>query len=85
MTVIDKSRNICKQGRVANQLETVREFINHTGVNGNSAAVLEATRNWTVMRHWLEELVGEVHLAHPLKVKAIAEARTPTICNDMFT
>jgi transposase len=39
---------------------------------------MEATRNWTVMYDLLEELVGEVHLAHPLKVKAIAEARIKT-------
>jgi transposase len=30
------------------------------------------------MHDWLEELVGEVHLAHPLKVKAIAEAKIKT-------
>lgn len=31
-----------------------------------------------MMYDLLEELVGEVHLAHPLKVKAIAEARIKT-------
>src|SRR5689334_16731783 len=30
------------------------------------------------MHDWLEELVDEVHLAHPLKVKAIAEAKIKT-------
>jgi hypothetical protein len=30
------------------------------------------------MYDWLEELVDEVHLAHPLKVKAIAEAKIKT-------
>jgi len=47
-------------------------------VNGNGCAVLEASRNWAVMHDWLEEMVAEVHLAHPLKVKAIAEARIKT-------
>lgn len=78
MTAMDESGKICGQGRVANQLEAVREFINRAGLDGDSAAVLEATRNWTVMHDWLEELVGEVHLAHPLKVKAIAEAKIKT-------
>jgi transposase len=39
---------------------------------------MEATRNWTVMFDWLDELVDEVVLAHPLKVKAIAEAKIKT-------
>jgi hypothetical protein len=39
------------------------------------AAVLEASRNWTVMYDLLEELVREVHLAHPLKVKAIQDGQ----------
>ena len=40
--------------------------------------MLEATRGWSVMHDWLEEAVGQVMLAHPLKVKAIAEARIKT-------
>ena len=40
--------------------------------------MIEATRNWTVMFDWLDELVDEVVLAHPLKVKAIAEAKIKT-------
>ena len=78
MTAMDGSGRICRQGRVANQLAAVREFIDQSGADGDSAAVLEASRNWTVMHDWLEELVGEVHLAHPLKVKAIAEAKIKT-------
>ena len=39
---------------------------------------MEATRNWTVIFDWLDELVDEVVLAHPLKVKAIAEAKIKT-------
>lgn len=38
----------------------------------------EATRNWTFMHDWLEELIGDVTLAHTLKVKAIAEAKIKT-------
>jgi len=44
----------------------------------NAHAVMEATRNWTVIFDWLDELVDEVVLAHPLKVKAIAEAKIKT-------
>lgn len=38
-------------------------------------AVLEASYNWGKMYDWLDEVAEEVVLAHPVKVKAIAEAR----------
>lgn len=41
-------------------------------------SVLEATRNWTVVHDILEELTVDVTLAHPLKVRAIAEAKIKT-------
>jgi len=41
-------------------------------------AVLEATRNWGLIYNWLEEVLEDVALAHPLKVRAIAEARIKT-------
>jgi len=78
MTVMDETGKICGQGQVSNQPEAIRDFLTQFGVNGNGAAVLEASRNWTVMHDWLEEMVDEVHLAHPLKVKAIAEAKIKT-------
>ena len=31
-------------------------------------AVLEATRNWGLIYDWLEEILDDVALAHPLKV-----------------
>jgi len=78
MTVMDEQGKIIDQRQVANNAEAVKLFLNRAGVNGESAAVMEATRNWTVMHDWLEELVDEVHLVHPLKVKAIAEAKIKT-------
>jgi transposase len=78
MMVMDEAGKISKQGRVDNRKEAVATFLESAHCNGNSAAVLEATRNWTVMHDWLEELVEEVHLAHPLKVKMIAEAKIKT-------
>jgi transposase len=78
MTVIDQTGRVCARGRVANDREAVEQFLNRSRNGGRRAAVMEATRHWTVMYDLLEELVGEVHLAHPLKVKAIAEARIKT-------
>ena len=44
----------------------------------NSHAVVEATRNWMVMYDWLDDICDDVVLAHPLKVKAIADAKIKT-------
>jgi transposase len=41
-------------------------------------AVLEASYSWGPMYDWLDELVDDVVLAHPRKVRAIAEARIKT-------
>ena len=62
-----------KAGKVANTREAVQAFL--TPYRDDAEAVLEATRNWTVMYDLLEQEVRAVHLAHPLKVRAIAEAR----------
>ena len=78
LTAMNEAGKIVKVGVVGNQKEAVASFLSSAGCNGSSSAVLEATRNWTVMHDWLEELVDEVHLAHPLKVKAIAEAKIKT-------
>jgi len=76
-TIMTEEGEIIKQGRFANHPEAVSGFLGeHSGAS--CSAVLEATRNWTVMHDWLEELVDDVTLAHPLKVKAIAEAKIKT-------
>lgn len=78
LTVMDESGKIVKEGKVDSRKEAVAEFLTKANCNGETEAVLEATRNWTVMHDWLEEMVEEVHLAHPLKVKVIAEAKIKT-------
>lgn len=76
-TIMTETGQIIKQGKFANHPNSVAGFLGeHAG--SCCSAVLEATRNWTVMHDWLEELVDEVTLAHPLKVKAIAEAKIKT-------
>jgi transposase len=76
-TIMNEAGDILKQGRFSNHPEAVARFLApHAGEA--CSAVLEATRNWCVMHDWLEELTGHVTLAHPLKVKAIAEAKIKT-------
>jgi len=76
-TIMTETGEIIKQGRFANHPDSVAGFLREYG-GSCCSAVLEATRNWTVMHDWLEELVADVTLAHPLKVKAIAEAKIKT-------
>jgi transposase len=76
MTVLDADGRVVKAGRVANTAEAVRTFVSPYRQGGQ--AVVEATRNWTIMHDLLETELEAVYLAHPLKVRAIAEARIKT-------
>jgi transposase len=57
---------------------TKEEFENFLKPYLPGKAALEATRNWGLIYDWLEEILDDVALAHPLKVRAIAEARIKT-------
>lgn len=76
-TIMDQQGKILKQGRFKNHPDALTNFLGQHG-GPECQAVLEATRGWSVMHDWLEEVVGDVTLAHPLKVKAIAEAKIKT-------
>jgi transposase len=77
MSVMNKDGIVVKEGRVVNTKESVSRFLGKE-YSKDTSAVLEAGRNWTVMYDWLEEELDEVKLAHPMKVKAIAEAKIKT-------
>jgi transposase len=75
--IMNEQRQILKHGRFDNSLSAVGEFLGgHAG--DDCSAVLEATRCWCVMHDWLEGLAGEVTLAHPKRLRAIAEAAIKT-------
>src|SRR3989449_3882502 len=76
MTVMDAQGQVVKVGKVSNTFEAVHAFL--APYRDDAQAVLEATRNWTVMYNMLERELRAVYLAHPLKVRAIAEARIKT-------
>ncbi len=77
LSVMDDKGIVVKEGRVVNTKEAINSFLGKDYTK-NTSAVLEAGRNWTVMYDWLEEELDEVTLAHPMKVKAIAEAKIKT-------
>lgn len=76
LVVQDSSGKILRSGRVKNDRQSLGAFLER--YRENSHAVVEATRNWTVIHDWLEEICDDVVLAHPLKVKAIADAKIKT-------
>lgn len=73
VTVVDEQGEVVKQGSVSNSRAALAAFLGE-GLE-QVAAVVEAGRNWPVRYEWLEELVAEVTLAHPAKVRVMAEAK----------
>jgi transposase len=75
IVVKDRDGVVEQRGMVSNKREEVQKFVEpyRTG-----KAVLESSRNWGVIYDWLEEILDDIALAHPLKVRAIAEARIKT-------
>ena len=79
MTVMDEQGQVVRVGKVSNTVEAVEAFV--APVRDNAQAVLEATRNWTVMYDMLERQLRAVYLAHPLKVRIGSTRRSwPTSC-----
>jgi len=75
VVVKDKEGKVERRGKVDNTKEEFRQLLKPYQ---SGKAVLEATRNWGLVYDWLEEILDDVALAHPLKVRAIAEARIKT-------
>ncbi len=76
LVVQDSAGKTLRSGRVKNDRQSLGSFLER--YRENSHAVVEATRNWMVMYDWLDDICDDVVLAHPLKVKAIADARIKT-------
>ena len=71
-----------RKEKLLNRKEVFKEFLSEYN---DVVAVVEACWNWPVAVELLEGLVDKVVLAHPLKVKAIAEARIKTDSIDSAT
>ena len=77
LVVQDAKGLVVKSGQVINRKKRLEAFMKP--FEGESKqAVVEATRNWTLIYDWLEPLCEKMVLANPLKVKAIAEAKIKT-------
>jgi len=76
LVVKEEKGRVLRSGQITNSKKAVADFLKP--FKDDSTAVLESCRNWCVMHDWLEDIVGDVILANPYKVKAIAEAKIKT-------
>lgn len=78
VTAIDEEGRVIRSKRLDNRPESFQEFFGR--LQGPCETVLEASRTWGMMYDLLEETEGieSVQLAHPQKVRAIAEAKIKT-------
>jgi hypothetical protein len=73
LTAMDQEGAVIGRWNIPNEGKELDQIFAKIG--NDFSAVLEASSTWPVMFDLLEERVSKVVLAHPLKVKAIAEAR----------
>jgi transposase len=73
--VSDDGRRLLSR-RIDNDPETFLELLRE--IDGESRIAVEATYGWEWLADVLEEAGYELHLAHPLRTKAIASARVKT-------
>ena len=80
-TIITEEGEI-KREKIMNRMDSFKEFLHPYK---ETVAVVEACWNWPVAVDLLEGLVDKVLLAHPSKLRAIAEARIKTDSIDSET
>jgi len=73
----DKDGKFVAEQKVATNPEEIRKFIDSLG-GGDLSLAVEPVSQWYFYADFLESLGVDVHLANPLKVKAIASARVKT-------
>ena len=83
VAVVDEHGQQLLSRRLVNDPERFRELFDELGEEARFA--LEATYGWEWLAELLEHEGRELHLAHPLRTKAIASARVKTDAVDACT
>ena len=83
IVVIDEHGELVLSKRIVNGRETFLELLD--GLEGESQIAVEATYGWEWLAELLEDAGYEMHLAHPLRTRAIAAARVKTDAVDAKT
>ena len=81
-TLIDSETGEIRSKKLAHKKDEFKAFI---GDRGKSKMVIESCWNWSKTYELAKDLVDEVILAHPLKIKAIASAKIKTDAIDSRT
>lgn len=77
VSVMQEDGKIIDRQKINNDRKSFQEAL--SGYSGNgSKAVLESGWNWGLVYDMVNDCIDEVKVAHPLKVKAIAEAKIKT-------
>lgn len=82
IAVIDEQGELKTSRRIVNDREAFLELL---GDAGETHVALEATYGWEWLAELLEEAGYDLHLAHPLRTRAIASARVKTDAIDAKT
>ena len=82
IAIIDEHGELTLQKRIVTGRETFTELL---GDPENTHVALEATYGWEWLAELLQEAGFDVHLAHPLRTRAIAAARVKTDAVDART
>jgi transposase len=82
IAIIDEHGELALSRRIINDPGTFRELL---GEPDGTHVALEATYGWEWLADLLEEVGYDVHLAHPLRTRAIAAARVKTDAVDAPT
>jgi len=77
ITVMEKSGKIVERQKINNDRKSIEKALSPYMGNGIKA-VLESSWNWGLLHDMFSDYIDDVKVAHPLKVKAIAEAKIKT-------
>ena len=77
-TIMDQEGRIEAKNRVSMDRASIQAYFRKVNGDGNLKAVMEAGYGWSYFYDQIEELVQDIKLAHPLKTKAIADAKIKT-------
>lgn len=77
ISVMRQDGKIINRQKVNNDRKSIQEALGPYADN-TSKAVLESSWNWGLLYDMVSSCIEEVKVAHPLKVKAIAEAKIKT-------
>ena len=76
VALMDETGKLMKEGRVENSFLAWQQLAEQ--LPGDCHAVFEAGRTWGVLYQWLEDLDIPTVIAHPKRVRAIAETKIKT-------